>query len=147
MERENDIDKTIEALQHAINRVHENVRLEVMWDSSIANPEIPLNEEELDDFIKSFSDDEKGAELKEWIELGVPCEVTRTEGKESLLCKRNAVASVDWSGVIVADSVLTCRQDLRYLYKDIMDTAVRKEGIYPFLTINGKEVPKLNPGK
>lgn len=145
MERENYTDKTIEALQQAIEKVHESIRLEAMWDPSIANPEIPLDEEELDDFIKSFSDDQRGRELKEWIELGVPCEVIRKENKEPLHCKRNAVASVDWSGVIVADSVLTCRKDLRYAYKDIMDNAVRKEGIYPFLTINGKEVPKLKP--
>lgn len=145
MERENDIDKTIEVLQRAIDKVHESVRLEAMWDPSLADPEIPLDEEELDDFIKSFSDDEKGAELREWVKLGVPCEATRTEGEELLPCNKNAVASVDWSGVIIADSVLVCRQDLRYLYKDIMENAVRKEGIYPFLTINGKEVPKFKP--
>lgn len=143
MERENYIDKTIEALQLAIEKVHESIRLEAMWDPSIANPEIPLDEKDLDDFIKSFSDDQRGRELKEWVELGTPCEVIRKEGKKTLHCKRNAVASVDWSAVLIADSVLTCRKDLRYLYKDIMDNAVRKEGIYPFLTINGRQVPKF----
>jgi len=143
MERENDVDKTIEELQRAINRAHEKIRLEAMWDPSIADPEIHLTDEELDDFVKSFSDDQRGAELKEWIELDTPCEAMRTVEKELLQCKNNAVASVDWSGVIIADSVLTCRQDIRYVYKDIMDNAVRKEGIYPFLTINGKEVSRF----
>lgn len=143
MKERDEIENTLDNLQAAIDRVHENVRLEAMWDPSIADPNIYLKDEELDEFLKTFSDTDKGKQIKEWINIGTVCEAKKHEDEREV-CREMAVGSVDFYAVTIEDSVLGCRNSIRAVYKDIMDEGVRKSGLLPRVTINGKEVPRNN---
>lgn len=142
MKERDEIDKQLDNIQNVIDRVHENVRLEAMWDPSIADPKIHLSEEDLDEFLKSFADTDKGKQIKEWITLGAYCEAKKHKDERNI-CENLAVGSIDFYGVSFEDSVLACRGSIREVYKDIMDNGVRKNGLLPRVTINGKEPPKL----
>ena len=140
MERD---ERKIHEIQKAIiDRSHEQVRLEVMWDPSIADPEIHLTDEELDEFISSFSINDRGQQLKLWIETGLRCEERKEIEGRMYQCRKSAVASIDWTGVTHGDSIFVCREDIRPVYRNVMTEAVAKQGISPNVTINGKEVPK-----
>jgi hypothetical protein len=141
-EKRDSIEPILDDLNRAIVRVHHKNRIETMWDPSIADLQIHLTEEELDEFLQTFSPDERGLQLDEWIRFGVPCERTQKNGEEIIHCKNMAVGSVDWSAVLFSDSTLVCREDLRPVYADIMQNGVILQGIFPSVTINGKELPK-----
>jgi len=141
MNEREEIEKNLDNIQQVIDRVHENVRLEAMWEPSIADPEIHLTDEELNEFLETFADTDKGIQIKEWINLGTYCEAKKHED-ERTICENKAVGSVDFYGVTFEDSVLACRESIRVVYKDIMDEGVRKNGLLPLVTINGKAVSK-----
>jgi len=137
------LDELLDSIQEALDVNRMNNRIEVMWDPFLADPEIHLAEEDLDEFLKTFSDDERGKKIKTWIEGGSGCE-RNTDGET---CERRAVGSVDFHGGTIEDSILACRQDIRSVYEDIMNNAVRLHGLSYDVRINGKEIPKPVSGK
>lgn len=136
-------DGLLDSIQGALNVNKMNNRIEVMWDPSLADPEIHLEEEDLDEFLKTFSHDERGEKIKSWIEGRSGCE-RNTDGEA---CERRAIGSIDFHGGTTEDSVLACRQEIRAVYEDIMNNAVRLGGLSYDVRINGKEVPKPGPEK
>ncbi len=139
-------DELLDSLQRALEINKMNNRIEVMWDPSLADPEIHLEDPDLDGFLQTFADDERGKRIQTWVEGGSKCE-SQLEG--SCRGQQRAVGSVDFHGGTIDDSVLACRQDLRPVYADIMNNAVRAGGLSYDVRINGKEIPKPSsePGK
>lgn len=127
---------TPEELEEIIKKIHERNILEGMWNPNYYDPEIPLSDEELDEFISTFAKDEQGEKIETWIKGGAKCEALHEEIHDSL-----AVASIDWTGVTISDSVLVCGEDLRQTYRTITKDC-KKQGLNPTLTINGKEIPR-----
>jgi hypothetical protein len=143
-EREEEpVEDFLDFIEKALKKNKMNNRIEVMWDPSLADPEIHLAEEDLDEFLKTFSADEKGKKIKTWIETGANCERNIDDRK----CEKRAVGSIDFHGGTIDDSVLVCREDVRIVYEDIMDNAVRLGGLSYDVRINGKAVPKPEPQK
>ena len=115
-------------------RVLEAVALK---DSPLLDPEVPMTEDELDLFIATFAEGEVGDKLRGYITAGAICD----EVSEGERCVARAVASVDFSGGTVDDSLLTCRSHLRQIYGGVMESA-RVGEITPEVRINGKLIPK-----
>ena len=143
MKERDEIENTLDNFKAAIDRSKQNVVLEAMWDPSIADPKIYLEDEELEVFLKTFSDDDKGKQIETWITAGTKCEAKKHDDEREI-CEERAIGSVDFYAFTFQDSVLGCRNSIRAVYKDIMDNGVRKNGMVPRVTINGKEVPKNN---
>lgn len=140
-----DPERIADAIAQAIEKVRTDNRLEAMWTPEIIDPEIPMNDEELDRFIATFAQNEQGERLQTWITGGSTCEARNLKEDEldDKRCNRLAVASVDWYGVSLSDSVLVCRDDVRFVYRSIMTEDVGYQGLTPTLTINGKAIPRI----
>ena len=131
-------DEILDDLQRALGVNRMNNRIDVMWNPSLADPEIRIEDPELDGFLGTFAEDERGRRIQTWIEGGSKCE---SQLEQSCRGQNRAVGSIDFHGGTTDDSVLVCRQDIRSVYHDIMEKAVRLGGLSPDITINGKPVP------
>lgn len=138
------IGEILDDLQRALEVNKMNNRIEVMWNPSLADPEIHLEDPELDAFLQTFADDERGSRIQAWVKKGSKCE---SQLEDSCHGTNPAVGSIDFHGGTVEDSVLACRGDIRPVYRDIMDKGVRLGGLSPEVTINGKSIPKPAPQK
>ena len=131
-----------DALKSIFDRRTESIRLEVMWNPSLADPEIHLTDEELDEFLQTFSDDQSGKKFKYWISEGAHCDIQKEISGKQVACGKNAVCVIDWDGARQVESSLVCREDLRPAYSDIKSKNVRDEAMTLRVRINGKQVPR-----
>jgi hypothetical protein len=143
MKEIDNIEILLDGLQRGVEKAHESIRLEAMWDQSIADPVIHLENPELDDFLLTFAKTDTGDKVKKWVEKGAICEAKKNKDGEEKVCLNRAVGSIDFNMVTVSDNVLVCREDIRPVYADIVNESVRKQGVFPDITINGKEAPRL----
>lgn len=142
-EKDPNIEKDLDYIEGLVARTKESVILEAMWDPSILDPEIHLSEDELGEFIKTFSEDKEGQQAKAWIEGGIDCDEAESRGEKRIPCKNLAAASIEFSGVTFSGSLLVCRDHIRSVYANLKSVDVKTEGLFPNLRINGKELPKL----
>lgn len=117
-------------------------RLAILDNPGLINPEIPLSDLELDAFLQTFAETDQGIQLHGYINAGSKCESMGPEKDPSKRCGEPAVGSVDWRAETFEDSVLVCRDHVRFVYASLMTDDVRKNGLVPVLTINGKEIPR-----
>lgn len=136
-----DPERIADAIAQAIEKVRTDNRLEAMW--SPLDPEIPMTEPELDEFLRTFAQNPNTERLESCIRGGITCETRHTddEGKEER-CTGVAIGSIDFYAETFSDSVLICRQDVRPVYKSITDD-IGRQGLTLALTINGKAIPQI----
>ncbi len=134
-------DETTRRLSQGLQVARGERILRAGFDTSLVDAEIPMKEDELDSFIQTFAEGEVGDRVRQLIAAGTTCE----EIVKGVRCEFPAVASVDFSGGTVDDSMFACRGHIRDVYRGVIGS-VRAGEISSEVRINGKLISGFQPG-